>query len=141
MDELDQQILRLLAQNTRMPVKEIAREVALTSPAVSSRIRKLEQDGIIGGYTVRIHLPDSHSRINALISVAITPSQRISFLQELTTIPDVQQCFRVTGSYSCIVKVSCRDMESLEHLITQFQKFGQTSTQIILSTAVDRKPY
>ena len=45
------------------------------------------------------------------------------------------------GSYSFIVKVSCGDMEALERLITLFQKAGPTSTQIILSTPVDRKPY
>ena len=52
MDELDRKIIRLLAKNARIPVKDIAQEINLTSPAVSSRIRKLEQDGIIGGYTV-----------------------------------------------------------------------------------------
>ena len=51
MDDLDHKILQLLAENARMPVKDIAQQVSLTSPAVSSRIRKLEQDGIIGGYT------------------------------------------------------------------------------------------
>ena len=52
MDDLDRKILSLLAKNARMPVKEIAEQVALTSPAVSSRIHRLEQEGIIGGYTV-----------------------------------------------------------------------------------------
>ena len=47
MDDLDRKILALLAKNARMPVKEIAEKVALTSPAVSSRIHKLETDGII----------------------------------------------------------------------------------------------
>ena len=104
MDELDQQILGLLAKNARMPVKEIAREVSLTSPAVSSRIHRLEQEGVIGGYTVRINLPDSRTRVNALISLSIPPSMRESFLQELSTIPEVLQCFHLTGSYSFIVK-------------------------------------
>ena len=76
MDELDQQILGLLAKNARMPVKEIARAVSLTSPAVSSRIHRLEQEGVIGGYTVRINLPDSRTRVNALISLSIPPSMR-----------------------------------------------------------------
>ena len=57
MDDLDQKILRLLMKNARMPVKEIAEHVNLTSPAVSSRIRRLEAEGIIGGYTVRLHRP------------------------------------------------------------------------------------
>ena len=51
MDDLDRKILALLAKNARMPVKEIAEKVALTSPAVSSRIHKLETDGIISGST------------------------------------------------------------------------------------------
>ena len=48
------------------------------------------------------------------------------FLQELSTIPEVLQCFHLTGSYSFIVKVSCGDMEALERLITLFQKAGPT---------------
>ena len=57
MDDLDRKILSLLAKNARMPVKEIAEQVSLTSPAVSSRIHKLETDGIISGYTVTLNRP------------------------------------------------------------------------------------
>ena len=57
LDKLDKKILTLLTQNARMPVKDIAKQVSLTSPAVSSRIRRMEQQGIIGGYTVRLELP------------------------------------------------------------------------------------
>ena len=57
MDDLDRKILSLLAKNARMPVKEIAEQVSLTSPAVSSRIHRLEQEGIIGGYTDGTLLP------------------------------------------------------------------------------------
>ena len=56
MDMLDKQILDLLEQNARMSVKEIAAQVALTPPAVSQRIRRLEQEGIIQGYTTVLHL-------------------------------------------------------------------------------------
>ena len=59
MDELDHKIIQLLAENARMPVKDIAQRVSLTSPAVSSRIHRLEQEGIIGGYTVVMPLPGS----------------------------------------------------------------------------------
>ena len=48
MDDLDHKILQLLAENARMPVKDIAQRVSLTSPAVSSRIHRLEQEGVIG---------------------------------------------------------------------------------------------
>ena len=62
MDDLDRKILSLLAKNARMPVKEIAEQVALTSPAVSSRIHKLETDGIISGYLLG-DLLDGHPGI------------------------------------------------------------------------------
>ena len=106
MDDLDQRIIRLLAKNARMPVKEIAKEVSLTSPAVSSRIHKLEQDGIIKGYTVKVNPPDSQTRVNALISISIPPAGRDEFMETLNAIPQVVQCFHVTGSYSYIWNTS-----------------------------------
>ena len=52
--------------------------------------------------------------------------------------PQVLQCFRVTGSYNFIIKVSCTDIDALEHLLTKMQKMGSTNTQIILNTQLDR---
>ena len=131
MDDLDRKILSLLAKNARMPVKEIAEQVSLTSPAVSSRIHKLETDGIISGYTVTLNRPD------ALISLSVAPSKQDAFLELLQNSKEVLQCYHVTGAYTFLVKVSCGSMPQLEHLILQFQKLGTTSTQIILSTPVN----
>ena len=130
MDDLDRKILSLLAKNARMPVKEIAEQVSLTSPAVSSRIHKLETDGIISGYTVTLNRPADRMYVDALISLSVAPSKQDAFLEVL-------QCYHVTGAYTFLVKVSCGSMPQLEHLILQFQKLGTTSTQIILSTPVN----
>ena len=130
MDDLDRKILSLLAKNARMPVKEIAEQVALTSPAVSSRIHKLETDGIISGYTVVLNRP-------ALISLSVTPSHRDELVELMQNSKEVLQCYHVTGAYTFLIKVSCGSMPQLEHLILQFQKLGTTSTQIILSTPVN----
>ena len=138
MDDLDRKILELLRQNARMPVKDIAERIALTSPAVSSRIHKLENEGIIAGYTVVLRRPDQNTRVNALISVSAKPTLREELIEMLHACPEVQQCYHVTGDHSYMVRVSCANMTELEHLITSFQRLGQTSTQIILSTLVDR---
>ena len=140
MDKLDKKILSLLAQNARMSVKEIAERVSLTSPAVSSRIHRLEKEGVIGGYTVLLKSPGSQQAVNALISVSVAPADRDEFLAAVNGERQVTQCFHVTGSHSYIVKVACDTMQSLEHLITRCQRSGPTSTQIILSTPVDRRP-
>ena len=80
MDDLDRKILALLAKNARMPVKEIAEKVALTSPAVSSRIHKLETDGIISGYTVMLNRPADRVYVDALISLSVGASMILLFV-------------------------------------------------------------
>ena len=138
MDELDHKIVQLLAENARMPVKDIAQHVSLTSPAVSSRIHRLEQEGVIAGYTVVLHRPDAPARVEALISVLVDAATRADFLSLVDEEPQVLQCYRVTGSYNFMVKVSCTDIDALEHLLTRMQKLGSTNTQIILNTQLDR---
>ena len=123
MDELDHKIIQLLAENARMPVKDIAQRVSLTSPAVSSRIHRLEQEGIIGGYTVVLRHPDAPARVEALISVLVDAATRASFLSMIEQESQVLQCFRVTGSYNFIIKVSCTDIDALEHLLTKMQRW------------------
>ena len=122
MDDLDHKILQLLAENARMPVKDIAQRVSLTSP----------------GYTVVLCHPDAPARVEALISVLVDAATRASFLTMIEQEPQVLQCFRVTGSYNFIIKVSCTDIDALEHLLTKMQKMGSTNTQIILNTQLDR---
>ena len=137
MDDLDRKILALLVKNARTPVKEIAEQVALTSPAVSSRIHKLEADGIIGGYTVTLNRPADRLYVDALISLSVVPSRRQELLDLLLNSREVLQCYHVTGEYTFLIKVSCGSMPQLEHLILKFQTLGSTSTQIILSTPVN----
>lgn len=138
MDELDRKIIRLMMENARMPVKEIAQRVNLTSPAVSSRIHRLEQEGVIGGYTVVLHHPNEPPRVEALVSIQAGPHTRAEFLALIQDEPQVLQCYQVTGSYNYILKVSCPGIDALEHLLTRIQKMGSTNTQIILATKLDR---
>ena len=138
MDATDKQILVLLERNARMSVKEIAASISLTPPAVSQRIRRLEQEGIIEGYTTVINLAGVGRSIRALISLSVPPASREEFLQLAQQQKAVLQCHHVTGEYSYILSVATHDMESLERLINRFQKIGQTSTQIILSSTDTR---
>lgn len=141
MDQLDEKIIELLTRNGRISLKEIAQEVNLTSPAVSARIRHLEEDGIIAGYTVILRPPQNASQVESLISVSVKPASHQAFMDFLHSTPEVEQCYHVTGEFSHMVKVRCRDISQLEHLISRLQHFGSTSSQIILSTPVERPNY
>lgn len=138
MDQLDQKILSILAQNARTPVNEIAKQVSLTSPAVSARIKKMEQDGVIAGYTLKRSRHADHQNIDAMVSVAAQPAEREALMEIISRRSEVLQCYHVTGGHSFMIKVSCPDMRILEQLILEFQTIGQTTTQIILSTPVAR---
>ncbi len=140
MDELDRKILRLLQENARTPVKEIARQINLTSPAVSSRIHRLEESGVIGGYTAVLRRPAAPSQVEALISVLAGAAARDELLALVREEAQVLQCWRVTGSCNFVLKVSCANIEALEHLLTRIQRLGSTNTQIILATQLDRTP-
>ncbi|MDD3428909.1 MAG: Lrp/AsnC family transcriptional regulator [Oscillospiraceae bacterium] len=138
-DIIDNQILQLLTENARITVKEIAERVNLTAPAVSERMRKMEREGTIGGYTVVLGPAKTKHLVSALISVSAAPQDKEAFLQIVQEEEAVQQCYFVTGSYSFIVIVTCEDMPALESLINRFQKIGQTNTQIILSTPIKHR--
>ncbi|MEG1175156.1 MAG: Lrp/AsnC family transcriptional regulator, partial [Ruthenibacterium sp.] len=138
MDDLDRKILQLLTADGRMTVKDIAARVSLTSPAVSERMRRMEKNGVITGYTVLLGEDRTVPRVDALISISVPHTDRQYFLTLIENQPGVRECYHVTGSYSYIVKVRCADMMGLEHLINRFQQLGQTSTQIILSAPVAR---
>ena len=98
MDELDKKIVRCLSENARMTVKDIARRVCLTSPAVSERIRRLEKAGTIAGYTVLLGRQGGPGAIEALISVSVEPKDRDAFLAMAQRQPRVAQCFHVTAA-------------------------------------------
>lgn len=134
MDALDRKILRLLGENARMTIKEIAGRVALTSPAVSERIRRMETGGVIAGYTVRLDPRQTKGYVRALISMYVAPGDREEFRQLLLQEEAVEECFQVTGEGSHMVKVLCKDIPTLELLVSRLQKLGQTNTRIILST-------
>ncbi|MEG2769366.1 MAG: Lrp/AsnC family transcriptional regulator [Oscillospiraceae bacterium] len=141
MDNIDKKILEILCKNARASVKEIAAEVILTAPAVSERIKKMEKEGTIAGYTVLFGKNERQKNISAIISMSVTPEDKPNFLSLAEKQQEVERCYNVTGSHSYIVMVNCADMSALEKLIGRFQGYGQTSTQIVLSTPVTRVEY
>lgn len=133
MDDIDRKILALLGANARATLKQIASHVSLTSPAVAERIRRMEQSGLIQGYTVRLDPQYLHKSIRALVSISVSPQDRPAFKTLLADQGAIQRCFQVTGTYSHMVEVLCPDIPALERLLSKLQKMGQTNTQIILS--------
>lgn len=138
-DEIDKKIMRLLQQDARMPVKEIAKEVFLSSPAVSSRISNLEKLGFICGYSAIINPTALDYHVKAFINLEVAPTDKKEFYPYIKQCPCVLECNCVTGDYSMILEVVFHTTDELDQFINELQRFGRTKTLIVFSTSVERR--
>lgn len=136
MDDIDIQIINLLSKNARISIKNISEVVKLSSPAVSTRIARLEEAGYITGYQCHLDHQKIGYPIKAFISLAMKPSRKPEFYEYIQDIPNVIECCCVTGDYSMMIQVLFDSTQSLDLFIGKLQQFGDTNTQIVFSTAV-----
>ena len=111
----------------------------LSAPAVSSRIEKLEKQGIILGYNAVVDNQKLGYHITAFVSLEISANQKQEFYPFIKKCPNVLECNCVTGSYSMLIKVIFPSTQELDAFIGQLQHFGNTSTQIVFSTPVPHR--
>ena len=120
MDQIDIKILSLLEKNARMPLKQLAESIYLSSPATAARIEKLEQDGVISGYSVRLNYKKLGFPIIAFINLEVSPSQKAEFYPYICAHPNVIECSCVTGDYSMIIKVALTAPKTSITLLASF---------------------
>lgn len=137
LDNTDKKLISLLNENARYSLKELAGEVSLSSPATSTRIERLEKEGIIKGYTAKIDRKMLGYNITAFISMDVPPPQKNTFYPFIKACPNVLECNCITGNYSMFIKVAFKTTEELDEFIGTLQNFGKTHTQIVFSTAVE----
>ena len=139
LDEIDYKILNILQEDGRVPVAEIARQVKLASPSVHERISKLEQDGIIKGYTAILDSKKLGLDVTAFIGIKVNPSisSGDSILNELVKIDNILEAHTVTGEEDILVKVRTENTTSLEKLLKKIYSIKgvqNTRTTGVLST-------
>lgn len=119
LDELDLALLRKLEEDGRKPVTQLSRELGRPTPSIRDRLRRLEETGIIKGYTAILDTTQLGMPIKALI--LLSTSERTvdpeSFLEALETIPEVTSVDLITGTYEAVATVHARDMAHLSDLL------------------------
>ena len=122
LDKADRHILRLLQTSGRMTNADIAREVKLSPPSTLQRIRKLEQKGYIKGYTTLLDLEKLGYQIAvfAQVSLSLHQDEPIeNFVDSVTAIPEVLECYHVSGEYDFLLKVVAKDMADYERVVRE----------------------
>lgn len=140
LDETDRKIIEILQEDGRISMKDLGKLIGLTSPAVSERIKRLENCGIISGYKAIIN-PDALGRnIKAFIHISLPGSQSYAeFLENAKSDPRIVECHHITGDDCSLLKVLVRDMQELENVVDSIKKIGSTKTSVILSTPIQAK--
>jgi Lrp/AsnC family leucine-responsive transcriptional regulator len=137
LDKIDRKILALLQKNARTPLKHLAANVFLSSPAVSSRIERLENKGIITGYHASINESALDYHIKAFINLTLTPKEKDHFLEYIRQCENVTECHCITGHCSMLMKVIFQNTEELDQMINELQKYGTAETQIVFSSPIE----
>ena len=141
LDNVGWQILTALQEDARLSFAELGRRVGLSLPAVAERVRRLEEAGIITGYSAKINVNKIGLSIMAFIRVSTSGDRYPTFISLTCKMPEVIECHHLTGTDSFIVKVVVSSIPHLEKLITQFSSYGQTATSVVLSSPVTEKVF
>lgn len=138
LDEIDVKILDLLQKHGRTRRNDLAEKVGLSLPAVSERLRKLEESGIISGYFAKVDHKQLGKDITAFVVVTVDSSKHFNaFIDHVDNTDDILECHAITGEGTHIVKVRTENTASLEKLLAKIQSWQgvvKTTTSLVLST-------
>ncbi|MEV4845912.1 Lrp/AsnC family transcriptional regulator [Micromonospora matsumotoense] len=144
MDRLDEQILGILTDNARCSFSEIGRQVGLSTNAAAARVRRLEDDGIILGYTVVTgqDAPELRGGLEVFIDVRLDAGTDYeTFVAAIAPIEQIIDAVHMTGPYDYLLRARLRDTAALDSLLRRLKKscgVVQTQTRVALRQPAPR---
>ena len=141
MDDIDRKILRKLQSNARVTISELSSEIALSMPAISERVKKLESSGVIKQYTAILDPEMLNKHLMAIIFLRFdNPGNGDRFAGFVKNELDIKECYYITGEFDYCLKILTENTTTLEKLLTRIknqQGIVKTQTIVILSTITD----
>jgi DNA-binding Lrp family transcriptional regulator len=141
MRDTDAKLIALLRANAREPAASLARKLGLARSTVQERIARLEREGTIKGYTVRLAETAEASRLRAAVMISTDPKQGERVAAELKKMPEVRSASAVSGSYDLIAMIetdSAARVDALLDRIGRIAGVARTVSSIILSEKFSR---
>ncbi len=135
MDKIGEKILAALEADARITYSRLGRIAGLSTPAVTERVRKMEEAGIIQGYHARVCRDKGASRVTAFVELSAPAAVYDRVKQTADRLTQVLECHHVSGQAAFVIKVRVGGVADLETLVAQFSPFGKTRTSIVLSSS------
>ena len=134
LDSTDCAILALLQTEGRMGVTAIGRRVNLSQPAVSARIKRLEQAGVITGYQAVVDPARIGLNIHAVVRLRTTHAHITACLEHFAQVPEIIGVQRLTGEDCFLIDIHAADARRLERVVDAVARFGPVTTSLVLRT-------
>jgi Lrp/AsnC family leucine-responsive transcriptional regulator len=143
MDAIDEELLRLLRENARTSYQALGANVGLSANAVAGRVRRMERDGVIAGFTVVTRPAAMGRTVEALVNVRLASDQDdAGFEAAVARSPAVLEDLHLTGGTDHQLRVACRDVAELNALLRGLRAVDGVAgleTRLILHQAIDRR--
>ncbi|WP_418131315.1 Lrp/AsnC family transcriptional regulator [Variovorax sp. 375MFSha3.1] len=135
-DSKNWQILEVLQADARTSLTALARQVGLSVPSTSERVKRLEEAGVLAGYRAVVPPRNVGYTVMALVGITTPQPEKVRLLKLLESRREVLECFHVTGQDSYVLKVAARDIEHLEAFVSAINHLGETRTSIVMSVPI-----
>lgn len=146
LDKIDLKILKILQINAKITNLQLSAEIGLSPAPTLERVKKLENAKLIKGYYTEVNEEALGIGIKAVIQITLTrqiENAISNFQKEINKIPEIMECYQVTGNADYILIVMLKDIRDFESLISQrlskMEEIGQMQTMVILSKVKDSK--
>jgi len=143
LEDVDARIAAALAADGRCSYTELADRIGLSVSAAHQRVRRLEERGVIRGYTARLDSEQLGLPLTAFVSLTpIDPAAPDDYPQRIADLPEIEACYSVAGVESYIVKARVASPAALETLLAQIRGRAGVSTRttVVLSTPFEDRP-
>ena len=138
----DEELINVLRANAREPVASLARKLGVSRTTVQDRLKRLEEQGVIAGYTLKLAKEQSTKGISALVTISVEPRRQIEVTKILSKFVAIETLHTVSGKIDLIAMVRTATSEDMDKVIDQIGIISgvtEIETAVILSTKVDRR--
>jgi DNA-binding Lrp family transcriptional regulator len=138
----DEDLLALLRLNAREPVASLARKLKLSRTTVQDRIRRLEEQGVIAGYAVKLASPVDRNGIRAYVTISVEARRLVEVGRALGKLAQIEALHSVAGKFDLVALArtpSAEDMDRMLDVVGLIPGVTRTESAIILSTKIDRR--
>lgn len=139
LDAKDLAILKLLQENARLTVKEIAQQVHLSTTPVHERIKRMEQSGVIKAYVTLVDPVKVNKGLNVICYVSLKEHSKVAglkFIEAIEIMPEVLECYSISGEFDFMLRIVCSDMNAYYnfhvHQLSELENMGNVQSVFVM---------